>query len=97
MGVPDQPGGLEPVHLGHADVDQRDVGSLAFDEVEQLLAVGGLADDLDAVGHVQVATQPLTHEGVIVRDRDSDRHARWTLLVWRSRSSYMSATTGQKM
>ena len=51
-------GGLEAVHLGHPDVDQRDVGVLRADQVEQLLAVGGLAHDLDAVGHVEVAAQP---------------------------------------
>jgi len=47
---------FQPIHLGHPDVDERDLGRCAFDQVEQLLAVGGLADDLDPVGHVEVAT-----------------------------------------
>ena len=66
-------GRLQAVHLGHPDVDQRDVRVLGPDQLQELLAVGGLADDLDAVGHVEVAPKPLPHQRVVVRDRDPDR------------------------
>ena len=70
----DLAGGLEAVHLRHADVDERDVGGLGADELEQFLAVGCLADHLDAVGHVEVSPQALAHQRVVVRDRNLDRH-----------------------
>jgi hypothetical protein len=73
-GVADVPSGLEPVHLGHSDVDERDVRLLLLDEVDQLLAVRRFADDLDAVGHVEVAAKALPDQGVIVGDGDAYRH-----------------------
>src|SRR6185503_14899535 len=37
-------------------------------------AVGGLADHLDAFGHVEVPAEPLPHQRMVVRDGNPDRH-----------------------
>ena len=43
----DAAGGLDPVHDGHRDVHQDDVGHQVDAERDRLAAVGGLADDLE--------------------------------------------------
>jgi len=74
MLIPEHAGGLQAVHLGHTDVDQRDIGLLGVDELQELLAVRCFADHVDAVGHVQIAAQPLTNQRMVVGDGDPDRH-----------------------
>ncbi len=72
LALGDRPGRLEAVHLGHADVHQDDVGSLAHDEVDGLDAVGRLTDDLDVVGGAQQHGEPAAHERLVVGDGDAD-------------------------
>ena len=73
--LPDHPGGLQAVDPGHPDVEQHDVGLLLLDHRDGLLAVRGLADDIDVLGHVEVAAQALTDERVVVGNEDPDAHA----------------------
>ena len=43
VGAGELPGGLDPVHLGHADVEQADVGAQRAGKRDRLTAVGGLS------------------------------------------------------
>jgi hypothetical protein len=75
MGVAELPRGLEAVHLGHADVDQRDVGILGGHQVQELATVGRLTHHFDPVGHVEVTPESLAYQRMVIGDRDPDRHA----------------------
>ena len=69
-----EPGGLHAVHLGHRHVHQDDVGLELGGQAHGLLAVVGLADDVEAlVG--QRAAQALAQHAVVVGQQHSDRHA----------------------
>ena len=67
----DLAGGLHAVHLGHGDVHQDDVGLEVLGQADGLLAVAGLADDVEAlVGHRTVKT--FTQHPVVVRQHQPD-------------------------
>src|SRR4030095_2482902 len=68
--------GLQPVHLGHSDVEEDDVRlpNTVLHDAESLATVRGLAHYLDVSCHLQVATQALTDERVIVGDDDPYGH-----------------------
>ncbi len=48
-------------------------GSSSVGPRHGLLAVGGLADHLDAVLELEERAQPLAHDRVVVDDEDADR------------------------
>ena len=58
-------GGGDPVHVGHPDVHQHDVG-LQRGAAVKLSSVGGLADDVDGGVGGQDHPQSGAHEGVVV-------------------------------
>src|SRR5438477_1798798 len=72
--APDLPGGLQAVHLGPPDVHQADLRLGLLHELEEIPPVRGLSYDLDAVRHVEVAAETLSHERVVVGDGYLDRH-----------------------
>src|SRR5262249_32897145 len=55
---------------GHPDVDDRDVGLVGADLAEQVLGVGGLADDLDS-GLVEQPRDPLPQQNRVLADHYS--------------------------
>ena len=59
-------GGPQAVGARHADVHQHDVGALAAHELDRLLAVRGLADDLDVVLRVEQRAEPGADERLVV-------------------------------
>ena len=59
---------LEPVHSGHADVEENQVRLVAREQRHGLRAVHRL-DDLEALGQKRFA-QEAPHRGVVVRDED---------------------------
>ena len=63
---------LEPVHAGHADVHDHDVGPAALGERDGGLAVGGLADDADVRRPAERQAKPLAHDLVVVDDQAGD-------------------------
>ena len=66
LGRPQTFGGMV---RGHPDVDDREVGVMLPNEIEQLGGVAGLTDDVVAGAHEQ-AGEPLTEQKVVVRDHD---------------------------
>jgi hypothetical protein len=70
----DHAGGIEPfARVGgrHPDVDDRELGSMLANEVDELGRVSALADDLEA-GALEQAGHSLAQEDVVV----SQHHAR---------------------
>ena len=61
--------GLQPGQLGHLDVEDRQVGSLADRHVAGLGAVGGLADHLDVHLALEQHPQAGAHDPVVVGDQ----------------------------
>jgi hypothetical protein len=76
MPLLDLSGGLQSVHLGHADVEQHDVrlARAGLQHMEDLPAIRRLTNYLDVSCHRQVATKPLSDESVVVGDDYPDRH-----------------------
>ena len=64
-------GRLDPVALGQLDVDDQDVGLELFDDVDDVAAVAGLADDLDdaRIGHPRL--DRLADDLVVVAEDDA--------------------------
>jgi hypothetical protein len=48
VGPGEDASGLQPVHPGHADVHQHDIGLAAGDQRDRFASVLGLADDFEA-------------------------------------------------
>ena len=63
------PGGGHPAEHGHLQVHQHDVGPSLARELDGLLAVGGLADDVDA-DVLEQHPQALAEDRVVVGDDD---------------------------
>jgi hypothetical protein len=66
-------GGLDAGGLRHPDVHQHHVGHRLGGEFHRLGAVGGLADQLDAVLFLQHHLQAPTEEGVVIGYEHPDR------------------------
>ena len=64
--VGDQPGGLDAVHGGHADVHHDHVRELPSRDLDGRLAVGSCAHDLDVWLRVEDGCQAVTHHLLIV-------------------------------
>ena len=62
-----------PSSCGHLDVHHHDVGQRLADDVQRVAAVGGGADDLDAVERAEQGDQPVADDLVVVGDDDPDR------------------------
>ena len=65
----------EAVEHGHLHVDQRDVGVVAVDRVEQLRAVADVGDHLDPAVGLQQHLQPGAQQRLVVGEHDPDPHA----------------------
>jgi hypothetical protein len=64
---------LEP-GLGHAEVEQHDVGSPAPGQLDGLAPVAREPHDLDPLVRPQQRSGALAHEAVVVGDQHADRH-----------------------
>jgi hypothetical protein len=64
----------DPVERGHANVHQGNVGPQASDCGDRLLAVRGLADDLDVVLTLEQGAKAGANHPLIIGDNDADRH-----------------------
>lgn len=71
----DPAGGLQAVQLGHPDVHQDDVGPGAPYRLHRFVAVGGLRDDVDAVG-AEGQPEARAHQRLVVGDHDPGRTRR---------------------
>src|SRR4029450_13026447 len=65
---------LEPVELGHADVEQADIGSQLAGEGDGFPAVPRLADHVDVGLGVEDHAQPGPDDLLVVGDEDADVH-----------------------
>ena len=65
-------GGLEPVHVRHAQVHDHDVGPAALGQGDGGGAVGRLADHADPRRAGQREAEPLAHDLVVVGDEAGD-------------------------
>ncbi len=63
---------LDPVGARHADVHQDDVGREARGEPRRLLAVLGLADDLEVGLALEDDAEAAADERLVVREQDPD-------------------------
>src|SRR5262249_25425953 len=68
---------LEPVHPGHANVEQHHVRMQLARQAHGLLAVGALGRDLDPVELAEQAPQSLARRGLVVDDQYPLRHRPW--------------------
>jgi hypothetical protein len=70
-------GQVEPVHLGHGDVGQKDIGPVGLDQRQRLTAVARLGDDLNTVDALEQGADAGEDQPVVVGDQDADWfHAR---------------------
>ena len=63
---------LEPVHAGHADVHDHDVGPASLGQRHRRRAVGGLADDPDVRRARERQAQAFADDLVVVHDQAGD-------------------------
>src|SRR5690606_11789609 len=71
----DAAGRLQPVHAGHPDVHQRDVGEQLAAGGERLLAVGRLAGHRDVVLVVEDRGESRAHQPLVVGQQNLDHVA----------------------
>ena len=67
-------GGLDAVDLGHPDVHQDDVGSLAAGQRYRLAPVGRLAGDFHVGDGVDEQPEGGAQQRLVVGEQDADRH-----------------------
>ncbi len=72
----EEPGRLDAVELRHLDVHHDDIRLRLPDHVQRLAAVGGRADDLDAVERAEQCGEAVADDLVVVDDDDTDRAGR---------------------
>jgi hypothetical protein len=65
-------GRLDPVEVGHANVQQDDVGTQVLRLSDRGRAVGGLADDLDVRFRVEDHPEAGADERLVVDNEDAD-------------------------
>ena len=82
IGPADAPGGLEAVHLRHADVHENELGRLRRDERKRFLAGGGLADGLESRRSIDDVPRNLAEDCLVVDGQHGDG-SRVTLCVSR--------------
>ena len=70
----DDAGRLEAVHPGHLDVEDRQIGLRAADQLDGLVAATGLADDVVAL-FLEGLAQVHPDDGLVLGDHDSQRHS----------------------
>jgi len=87
----DPPGGRDAVDRGHADVHEHDVRPGLADEGDGLVAVGGLADDLDVVPGVEDHPEAHPYQRLVIDDHHPDGHG--TLSLATSAATTVSAAT----
>jgi hypothetical protein len=67
-------GGLYPVDLGHADVEQAHIRPQPAGQRHRFSTVGGLPDDFDAGLGVEDHSQPGTDDFLVIGHEHADRH-----------------------
>jgi len=67
------PCGLNSVDTGHVDVHENDVGRQPAGEFNHLVAVTGLADNLNVRFKINKTGEAVTEEGVVVGNKDADK------------------------
>ncbi len=65
-------GGLDPVHLRHADIHQHDVGVLTSHEGDSFRPIGSFPDNLDIGIGTEEHREATADEGLVVGDRHPD-------------------------
>ena len=89
------PADLEPVGLGHQDVEDDRVRRRVGERVERLRPVGG---ELHAVAvHPQRAIQRVADRGFVVHHEDAHRRILWELTENRVRSGYSQGSSGRRL
>jgi len=69
--APDQLGGRQPIHPGHLDVEQRDVGLTGDRQLGSLFAVLGLTHDLNLRMQAHKRAKEHTRQLMIVGDDEA--------------------------
>ena len=67
-------GGVDPVHVGHADIHDDQIGRALLGQLHRRLAVGRLGHDLHIRLFLDEAPQALSDNLVIVGDQDAALH-----------------------
>jgi hypothetical protein len=70
----DAPGSLDAVQFRHGDVEHGHVRLVLLDQAQRGAAIGGVADDLDAVLRLEHHAQTIADHGVVVGKNHPDRH-----------------------
>src|SRR5207253_4562477 len=70
-GFEDLLGRLDPIALGHLDVDDEDVGLQFLDDTDDVAAVAGLADDLDNAGVRHACLDRLADDLMVIAEHHS--------------------------
>ena len=64
--------GFDPVHSWHHQIHKHDMGSMFFNLGYSLDAVLGLAHDLDVIQQIEIGSQSLPNNAMIIHDQDLD-------------------------
>jgi hypothetical protein len=75
---------VQPIHVGHGDVHEDNVGAKLFGFFDALEAVSGFADDLEIRARAEQCSDTAADKFVVVNDQDSD-HLRFGWLFWSKR------------
>ena len=85
------PGRLDPVHAGHPDVHQHDIGQVAPRLLDRLLAGAGLGDDLDVAGALEQRFEPGAQQRLVVGDDHPQARVSQRLRVGQDRADAVPA------
>jgi hypothetical protein len=70
----DATGGLEAVHIGHAQIHEDDVGTVLGGQCNGFRAVAGGADQLDTGQVAQDHGEPVPDDGLVISDEHPGGH-----------------------
>jgi len=73
-------GTFQPIHAGHADIEQHHVDRLLLDQRQRIESVVGFSDDINrelirAIG--QHVMQSMASRCLVIDDEDAQRRAGW--------------------
>ena len=71
-----EPSTLHTIDAGHDQIEQHDVGGVRLDQIQELCARMGRADELDVPGLDQRGADRVENQRVIIGDTDPEHPAR---------------------
>jgi hypothetical protein len=73
--VNDAPRCVQPIHLGHLEIDDNEIGFGFLEPLDRLFAIASLITNLPIVVMIQQAAKASSYSRVVVRYQDSNQTA----------------------